>query len=347
MSEDFVILFFVVPLVFSFFPLIEKTIPKFKVSKAASVISFIVLFILLGLYAGPVFRGESFEHVIGGWTIIVGISQKLDGIAWIGLALMYLVSFPAMLYAFSQRGFDSTFYFFFLVLHSGLAGMVLAADLFNLFVCLEITGICAYVLIAYTKKKKAVFASFKYLMLSSLGISLFLVGVFVFYKKTGSLYFMDIAAFFRPGMFHTPEIAFATAALIAGIGVRTAFIPYTWLPDAHAFAPHPVSAVLSGVVIKTSFIAVWRLTDILGLFEVRLFLLWMGSAIALIGVLRALTQNDFKVLLAWHSVSQMGYIFAGFGAGSDLAVTGSMYHAVSHAFFKSLLFLSVSVVILF
>lgn len=347
MSEDFVILFFVVPLVFSFFPLIEKTIPKFKVSKAASVISFIVLFILLGLYAGPVFRGESFEHVIGGWTIIVGISQKLDGIAWIGLALMYLVSFPAMLYAFSQRGFDSTFYFFFLVLHSGMAGMVLAADLFNLFVCLEITGICAYVLIAYTKKKKAVFASFKYLMLSSLGISLFLVGVFVFYKKTGSLYFMDIAAFFRPGMFHTPEIAFATAALIAGIGVRTAFIPYTWLPDAHAFAPHPVSAVLSGVVIKTSFIAVWRLTDILGLFEVRLFLLWMGSAIALIGVLRALTQNDFKVLLAWHSVSQMGYIFAGFGAGSDLAVTGSMYHAVSHAFFKSLLFLSVSVVILF
>ncbi len=346
-NNDLLILFIVIPLFFSFFPLIEKIKPALKMSKAASLLSFILSTLLLAAFTAGISQGAEYKTVVGGWTIIAGISQRLDGISWIGLALMYAVSFPSLLYSFSEKSYSSIFYFFFLVLHAGMAGMVLAYDIFNLFVFLEITGICAYVLIAYTQKGKAVFASFKYLMLSSLGISLFLIAVFIIYFATGSLRFDDMPKLFSSISSQSAPAAFAVAALIAGIGVRTAFIPYTWLPDAHAFAPHPVSAVLSGVVIKISFIVVWKLVTLLSLSEVRLFLLWMGCAIALIGVIRALAQTDFKVLLAWHSVSQMGFIFAAFGAGTVLSVTGSMYHAISHAFFKSLLFLSVSIVIIF
>ena len=341
-----IVLFFVIPLGGSFFALLEKIFPKIRISKAASVISFAACFFLLVSYTRGILGGDIYSIVIGNWNPLVGIREQLDSISWTGLLIMYVVSFQALLYTFSEKKYDSSFYFFFLILHAGMAGMLLAADLFNLFVCLEIVGISAYVLISYTGKGRAFFAGFKYLLLSSLGISLFLCGVFIIYKYTGSLYLYDMRQFFSSGLVRSREAAFAVAALIAGIGVRTAFIPYTWLPDAHAYAPHPVSAVLSGVVIKVSFFAVWKLVFLLNLYEVRTFLLWMGVFIAVVGVLRALTQTDFKVLLAWHSVSQMGYIFAGFGSGTVASVTGSMYHAMSHALFKSLLFLSVSFIII-
>ncbi|MDX9800038.1 MAG: proton-conducting transporter membrane subunit [Spirochaetia bacterium] len=348
MNDQLIILFIFIPLAASFFTLIDKINHSRNtvMAKTAAVLSFAACFLLLLFFTKGIFSGKLYTNVIGNWSILAGISQKLDSLAWIGLLLMNTVSFLSLLYTFSENKYDSDFYFFFLLLHAGMAGMLLADDFFNLFVCLEITGISAYVMIAYTKKEKAIFASFKYLMLSSLGISLFLIGVFIVYRETGSLFFDDARNLFSSGKSHTIQTAFAVSAMIAGIGVRTAFIPYTWLPDAHAFAPHPVSAVLSGVLIKISFFAVWKLIALLDIFEARLFLLWMGAAIALIGVLRALSQSDFKVLLAWHSVSQMGFIFAGFGAGTALSVTGSMYHAISHGLFKSLLFLSVSLVII-
>lgn len=355
MTSDAILLFSVIPLFGSFVALIEKAIPSLKVAKPAALGCFLLSVLLLGLYGEGIYGGAVYSKVVGGWPQGIGIGQELDGIAWIALALVYLIYLPVLLYSFSEGGYDSRFYFFLLLLQGGMAGIVLAYDVFNLFVFLEITGIAAYVLIGYQKKDRALFAGFKYLMLSSLGITLFLLGVFLFYRDTGSLTYTDLRTWALEGMVPAKPVTalawistpFALATLLAGIGVRTAFLPYTWLPDAHGFAPHPISASLSGVVIKISFVVVWKLIVLLELSGARQFLLWMGSAIALIGVLRALTQTDVKVLLAWHSVSQMGYIFAGFGAGTEMATVGSLYHMVSHAFFKALLFLSVGTVILF
>lgn len=355
MTSDAILLFTVIPLFGSFVTLIEKVIPSLKVAKPVALGSFFLSVLLLGLFAEGIYGGAVYSKVVGGWPRGIGIGQELDGIAWVALALMYLIYLPVLLYSFSEGGYDSRFYFFLLLLQGGMAGIVLAFDVFNLFVFLEITGIAAYVLIGYQKKDRALFAGFKYLMLSSLGITLFLLGVFLFYRDTGSLTYTDLRGWAQDGLapaktatsFAWTGIPFALATLLAGIGVRTAFLPYTWLPDAHGFAPHPISASLSGVVIKVSFLVVWKLIVLLELPGARQFLLWMGSAIALIGVLRALTQVDVKVLLAWHSVSQMGYIFAGFGAGTEIGTVGSLYHMVSHAFFKALLFLSVGTVILF
>ncbi len=369
MNSDAILLFTVIPLFGSFLTLIEKAIPSVKVTKPVTIGTFFLGVILLGLFGSSIYEGTVYTTVVGGWPEGIGIGQQLEGLSWVALVLTYLIYLPILLFSFSEGGYDTRFYFFLLLLQGGMAGIVLAYDVFNLFVFLEITGIAAYTLIAYQKKERALFAGFKYLMLSSLGITLFLVGVYIFYRDTGSLQYSSLMSWMKNAL-TSPRIApnplnvdilifgtgtailsigtsFALATLLAGIGVRTAFLPYTWLPDAHGFAPHPVSASLSGVVIKVSFIVVWKLITLLHLTGAREFLLWMGSAIALIGVLRALTQTDVKVLLAWHSVSQMGYIFAGFGSGNELAVVGSLYHMASHAFFKALLFLSVGTVILF
>ncbi len=355
MTSDAILLFTVIPLFGSFIALIEKAIPSVKVAKPIALGSFFLGSLLLGLLGKGIYEGAIYTTVVGGWPLGIGIGQQLDGLAWVALALTYLIYLPILLFSFSEGGYDSRFYFLLLLLQGGMAGIVLAYDVFNLFVFLEITGIAAYTLIAYQQKERALFAGFKYLMLSSLGITLFLLGVFLFYRETGTLQYNTLRDWGQTGStlggMWIPSLplgtSFALATILAGIGVRTAFLPYTWLPDAHGFAPHPISASLSGVVIKVSFIVVWKLIVLLQLEGAREFLLWMGSAIALIGVLRALTQTDVKVLLAWHSVSQMGYIFAGFGAGNEVAVTGSLYHMVSHAFFKALLFLSVGTVILF
>ncbi|MCX7787545.1 MAG: proton-conducting transporter membrane subunit, partial [Spirochaetes bacterium] len=353
MTSNAVLLFTVIPLFGSFIALIEKVTPSFKVAKPIALGSFFLGVFLLSLFGKGIYEGAVYATVVGGWPTGIGIGQQLDGLAWVALALTYLIYLPVLLFSFSEGGYDSRFYFFLLLLQGGMAGIVLAYDVFNLFVFLEITGIAVYTLIAYQQKDRALFAGFKYLMLSSVGITLFLVGVFLFYRDTGSLQYETLREWVQASVSdrNSPSLtlgaAFALATLLAGIGVRTAFLPYTWLPDAHGFAPHPISASLSGVVIKVAFIVVWKIITLLQLEGAREFLLWMGSAIALIGVLRALTQTDVKVLLAWHSVSQMGYVFAGFGAGNEIAVTGSLYHMVSHAFFKALLFLSVGTVILF
>jgi len=128
--------------------------------------------------------------------------------------------------------------------------------------------------------------------------------------------------------------------------VKAALMPLnTWLPDAHAYAPHPVSAVLSGVMIKVSILAVWRVVTVLGLSRLQDLLLWIGAITAATAVIAALAQTDMKRILAFHSVSQMGYIAAGFGAATAAGYTGSAAHILSHSLFKGLLFLAVGAAI--
>ena len=348
MPGKWIVFFIVIPLLGAFLAFIEKIWPRRKIAKPAVILVFLFSFILLFLACSDIFHGNKYEVFIGGWTEVVGIALRLDGLSWAGLFTMYIVCFFIILTAFSDRNYDAAFYFFFLILLAGMAGVLLAHDLFNLFVCLEIVGISAYILISYSRKDKAILASFKYLLLSSLGMALFLAGVFIVYKNAGTLCLGTLKECLAGSSGRSREESLAVACIVAGMGIRSAFIPFhTWLPDAHAYAPHPVSAILSGVVIKVTFITLWRLIVLLGMGDVRVLLLWAGVLTALLGVLRALAQTDCKRLLAWHSVSQMGYILAGFGAGNSIAVTGSLYHILSHAIFKSLLFLSIGSVILY
>ena len=301
---------------------------------------------LLSLLFPVVVTGSRLYYGLGDWPALIRISLIMDGLAWICGFTVVLISFAVLLYIFGDSAYSSSFHFFFLMMVASMLGLILTEDIFNMFVFMEILGFCSFVLIAYQKKPQALVASFNYMLLSSLGIAFFLVGVFLVYGTTGTLSLTEagirIAAF--------PETArpvnLAVVCLVAGIGVRLAIMPFhTWLPRAHAYAPHPVSALLSGVMIKVSFVSLWRILELFGSWDRGPLFVWIGAVTAAAGVVLALIQTDVKKLLAFHSVSQMGYIVAAFGAGTSVSLVASCYHLVNHALFKSLLFLCVGTVI--
>jgi multicomponent Na+:H+ antiporter subunit D len=165
---------------------------------------------------------------------------------------------------------------------------------------------------------------------------------------TGSLSYDGIAA----GLAALPDggghaAALATACIVAAIAIRVAVMPvYGWLPDAHALAPHAISAVLSGVLIKTPLFALGRLLAFLPLGSKAASLVGTaGVATALVAVIVALSQKDVKRLLAYHSISQIGYIVAAWGLGTPDGLSAAWLHAFYHALFKGLLFLSVGTIV--
>lgn len=349
---DRVVLLIVTPLVAAFFCLLEKLFPRLPLARSSSLAAVLLdLSLLAGLL--PVLRHAPVVYPVGGWGNTVGIVLRFDGLAWLGSLVVLVVVLSSLLFSFGEGRYDPGFYFFLLVLLAGMEGALQTDDLFNLFVFLEIIGLATYTLIAYAQSGPALLASFKYLVLSSAAVGFYLLGVFIFYQATGSLSLERISTSLpartgAPGAAGiSPSLALGTVALVIGVGVRTAFLPFhAWLPEAHGTAPHPISAVLSGAMIKVAFIVLWRILYALRAAPLSRLFLWIGAATAIWGVILALAQLDSKRLLAYHSVSQMGYILAAFGGGTAFSLTASMYHLASHALFKSLLFLSVGSVIL-
>jgi len=300
--------------------------------------------VLLAMAAGPVFSGRVLSSALGGYAEPYGTALVMDGFSWVAAALIALITLLVALFALSEKKYTSGFFFYYHLMTAGMFIVTLTGDLFTMFVGFEIIAIAAYVLIAYENTSTGLVAGFKYLILSSTGILFFLFGIFLIYRDLGTLSIAvakDALEVTR-GIRNTPAIHLAMASFCVGIGVRTAFIPFhTWLPEAHAYAPHPVSAVLSGVLIKVSYFAMVRILLQFGGVYLFNLLLWIGAITAFVAVISALAQSDAKRLLAFHSISQMGYVLAVFSAGSAVALTASFFHAVNHALFKSLLFLTV------
>jgi multicomponent Na+:H+ antiporter subunit D len=236
---------------------------------------------------------------------------------------------------------------------TGMNGVILTGDMFNLFVFLEIAAVASYALVAFGGEHEELEASFKYLVLGSVGSSFILLGIALLYGMTGYLNMAAIANNLPDS--NTMLLMLATVFFIVGFGIKAALVPFhAWLPDAHPSAPAPISAMLSGVLIKA--LGIYALTRIL--FNVigvsKLYggvLITLGTLSMVIGVFLAVGQWDFKRLLAYHSISQMGYVVLGLGIGgyilaSDgnihagtLAILGGLFHLTNHSVFKSLLFL--------
>jgi len=226
------------------------------------------------------------------------------------------------------------FYSLFLLMTAAMNALVLAGDLFNLFV-LE--------------------AAFKYLILGTVGSAFVLLGVTLLYSLTGQLNMAQVASLLPRAGATGPAALLAAAALLGGLALKAAMVPFhAWLPDAHPSAPAPISAMLSGVLIKASGVyALARVVfNVLGpATPYATLLMVLGALSMVIGVFLAIGQWDFKRLLAYHSISQMGYVVLALGVGAELAAAGErtlaglclfggLFHLFNHAAFKSLLFLS-------
>lgn len=355
--EDLVFATVMLPLLGAAFALCANMFPK---GKGADTVEFIgagigllLPLIVLANVFPLVTGGNAIEGVIGSWHEGIGITFSFDGLALLINILGYTVGIAAWIYSLGGGPRGPAFTGIFLIQCAALSATIMTNDLFNLFVCLEIMGMTSYVLIPTSRKAGASLASFSYLMVSASAMVFFLLGTYGLYRLTGSLSFQGIEA--GLALLGSTQRILSLACLtllVSAVAIRVAIMPlYGWLPDAHALSPHAVSAVLSGVLIKTPLFALARILHLLpeGT-KIGELMSIAGALTAVVAVVIALSQRDAKRLLAYHSISQIGYIVAAWGMalrwGIDTpeglaCMVGAFLHAFYHALFKGLLFLSV------
>ena len=306
--------------------------------------------------------GVDVRVFVGGWGPepfqTLGIELVCDGLARLMLVTINLVAAVSIVFAGAyMRRFTGGWLFeaLFLLMTGAMNGVVLAGDLFNLFVFLEVAAIASYALVGFGCEAEELEAAFKYLVLGTVGSAFILVGVTILYSLTGQLNMAKVAELLPAVGATGPAVLLAAAALMGGLALKAAMVPFhAWLPDAHPSAPAPISAMLSGVLIKASGVyALARVVfNVLGPApQYATILIALGAISMVVGVFLAVGQWDFKRLLAYHSISQMGYVVLALGVGADvlargdvriagLCLFGGLFHLFNHAAFKSLLFLS-------
>lgn len=285
-------------------------------------------------------------YEVGGWAPPFGISMVLDRLSVFMLVTVNCIAFLVTVYAVDyMKRYTSSwkFYTLFLLMVAGMDGVIITGDMFNLFVFLEIATIASYALVAFGTEHEELEASFKYMVMGSIASSLILIAIAMLYSASGTLNMADLAGTLK-GRESSPLMLFVVSLFLAGFGMKAALVPFhAWLPDAHPSAPAPISAMLSGVLIKT--LGIYALVRLIfsvsgAAPQVMEALLWLGALSMLVGVLLAIGQWDFKRLLAYHSISQVGYVVLGIGLGTPLGILGGLFHLLNHSVFKSLLFLN-------
>ena len=223
----------------------------------------------------------------------------------------------------------------------GMNGLVLLRDLFSIYVFLEVTSVASFVLIGLMRGREALEGAFKYIILSAVASVLMLIGVSVVLVVAGGTDFESIAQGLRAGQ--SPLLAkLAVASFVCGLFIKGGLVPFHgWVVGAYSAAPAPVSIFLAGIATKVS--GIYLLIRLAGYVfppsaPLNHVLLALGAVSVVVGALAAMTQKDMKRLLAYSSISQVGYIILGLGCGSPLGLAGAVFHLFNHAVFKSLLF---------
>ncbi len=358
-SNDFVFFPTALPLLGAALALCSKAFFRGIAAKGLEYFgAFLGLFLpwaILVLLLPGTLRGEVITGTLGEWTAVIGVTYRFDGLSWLLLAMTLSTVAPSWVYSLGAGPQGPVFTAVFLVMVSAVNAAAVTADLFNLFVCLEVFGVASYVLMVLSEKPGAYLASFSYLMVSAAAMVFYLLGVYGLYRLTGTLSYDGVGRALAniPGGGGTAA-AFSLTCIAAAALIRTAVMPLGgWLPDAYAAAPHAVSSVLSGVLVKTPLFALGRILLALpGGGNLGSIIGYAGALTALTAVFLALCQADCKKLLAYHSMSQIGYIAAAWGAGirclsdgdqsaGNALLAAAFLHSLFHAHFKSLLFLAV------
>jgi multicomponent Na+:H+ antiporter subunit D len=292
---------------------------------------------------------------IGGWAPPLGIGLRADGLSAALLAMSAAVALPAGVYAYCY--FDPSDprarYFWPLLgfLIASMNALFLSDDLFNLYVALELMGLSAVGLVAIDRSTIAVSSALRYLLAALLGSLAYLLGMALVYGAYGSLALPEVAARFASA----PVASAVIVLMVVGLAMKTALFPlHFWLPPAHGGAAAPVSALLSAVVIKGSFYLVLRLWfdvfDAATTVAAAHLLGVLGAAAVLWGSVLALRQQRLKMVVAYSTVAQVGYLFLVFPLATDVAAAddawrGSVYHALSHGLAKAAMFLAAGAMI--
>lgn len=294
--------------------------------------------------------GQVISYWMGSWEPVngyaIGIGYEIDQLNLFFALLVVSTFLFSGIYSLKYMERDhhlGHYYTLYLMLSGSVLGLVLTGDIFNMFVMIEIMTFACVALAAFRNRQKgALEASFKYLVIGSMGSSFTLFGITLLYAQCHTLNMAQLSSILSTT--HTPTTTLALGMLVAGFGVKAYLVPFhTPAADSYTVAPASVSMMFSGMVNKAGVYGMIRLLYIIfrsmDSTAVQTLLTIIGAVTMFVGVTMALSQHDFKRLLAFHSISQIGYVITAAGLGTALGLTGGLFHAMNHTLFKGLLFL--------
>jgi multicomponent Na+:H+ antiporter subunit D len=345
----FIPLFFALPLAAAFIIPILGKIAKSLIWIFVTLVSF-ALFII-ALYGVAVTQQvPMLVYKMGNWPPPLGIVMAFDSLSAFMTLVISILVFAGGVFSLRYMSHYTgqwKFYTLYMLITAGMMGIAITGDLFNMFVFLEIAAISSYALVAFGVDAEELEASFKYMVMGEVGGLTFLLAIALLYAKTSTLNLADISNSLQI-IGQTPFFWMVLGMMLFAFSIKAAFVPFhSWLPDAHPAAPAPISSLLSGIFIKVlGMYTIARLVfNVFGLSRANApvffnVLIGIGLlSIAFAGV-TALSQKDYKRLLGYSSVSQVGYIMLGLGIGNYYGVAGAIFYILAHALGKGLLFLT-------
>lgn len=315
---------------------------------AIAAVAVMLALSLVGLYA--ILGQGTVRYSFGGWAVPLGIEWVADPIAAMVLVAVSAIALLTLVYggAIEDRslaGRTVPYYAILLLLLAGLAGASYAGDLFNIFVFLEVVALSGYALVA-VPGGRALVAAFRYLMIGTLGATLYLLGVAYFYAATGALNVADLSQR-MPGLLESKAVIGGLLFILIGLAIKMALAPlHGWLPDAYCNAPEAAVPILAGLVTKIALlvwarILFWVMSTASGGQELDIFSLIssLGVLAAVCGALLALNQRELKRMFAYGGIAHIGLMMIGLGQANTTGLTGTLYYMLNDAVMQCGLFI--------
>lgn len=301
-------------------------------------------------------QGTPIHYYLGGWDPPWGIEYVIDHLNGLILISVALIALLAALHSGSIAAGEfreeklPLFYTLFLLQVTGLFGITVTGDVFNLYVLLEIASFSAYAIIGMGEGAAA-FAAFRYMIFGTIGACAYLLGVGYLYILTGSLNMADLRTLLPP-LYGSRVLLAGFSFLVVGVAIKMALFPvHTWLPDSYTLAPSSVSSLLAPLFTKVGAYVLLRVlfTVFEPSFSITVIpalaaLGWIGVAGVLFAGVMALAQTDLKRMLCYLIVSEMGYIIIGIASANRFGLTGAVLHTVNDMFMMACLFTTVGTI---
>ncbi len=314
-------------------------------------------FLIAGMLFFQVIDQGRVSHLLGGWPVPLGIELRVDRL---GVLMLLLVTALASLILGTGRALiekeiaqDRVYLFYtcFLLNLAGISGVLVTGDVFNLYVFIEIASLSSYAMISIGRKRRALFSAYQYLIYGTIGASFILIAVGLLYALTGTLNMSDLATKLATSK-DSSVIKTALAFFSLGIMLKCAIFPFhIWLPGAYGQSPTAIAAFFAGTTTKVFLYVLIRfLYSLFGVEfsfqEMRMDWIFMTLAVCAMfyGGCVAMRQDNIRYLLAWSSISQIGYMLLAVSLGSPAGLAAALVFMCNHALTKTGLFMTVAVI---